>query len=618
MYLHARPGCTSSHQRLRLFVVPAALVMTVHCAMAATYYVATTGSDSNPGNQAAPFRHLTKAASTATQPGDTVIVMDGTYDNEGVVAPNFVVTLYYSGTAGNPITFKAQNRGRAILDSMNTSATTTCNGASAYFDLKNASFIVIQGFVIQRGCDSGIQSNDAAHDIVIKWNEIRNIANHTVTDQIGRDGIYVNSSEYNFTFDGNSWHDIGRTDGQTLLHFDHGIYAHAQNVTIINNLFYNNNRGYHIQLADGASNWLVANNTFAFSTGNGEAGQIMFWGNNSGITICNNIFYNPNFSPLTRWSASVANSTFDHNLISGVSSIISDATGFTMGTNQIGPNPSFVNGSSAPYDFHLQSGSPAVDAGMNLAAVTNDLDGNARPQGASTDVGATEYSTGNNAPAISGVFVSPIAPDSVAINWTTAVPSTSYVEYGPGGYSNATPVDPNPATQHSVVLTGLTPSSSYHFRVGSAANGSLGISTDYTFTTPGGLSANVSAGSYSLSVAIPILSVMQGQSQNDIVMASLPTVDPNAVTFATSPLPTGIIASFSSVSCSAACTTQLAVSASPSAPVGIYSMSVTVSGGGVSSSASMTVRVTANLNQGASTGPDYDSYSLAYDPFSSN
>ena len=180
---------------------------------AATYYVATTGSDSNAGSQTAPFRHLTKAAATATQAGDTVIVMDGTYDNEGVVAPNFVVTLYYSGTSGNPITFKAQNRGKAILDSMNTSTTTSCNGASAYFNLHNASFIVLQGFVIQRGCDSGIQSNDAAHDILIKWNEIRNIANHTVTDQFGRDGIYINSSEYNFTFDGNSWHDIGRTDG---------------------------------------------------------------------------------------------------------------------------------------------------------------------------------------------------------------------------------------------------------------------------------------------------------------------------------------------------------------------------------------------------------------------
>ena len=57
-----------------------------------------------------------------------MVVMDGTYDNEGVVAPNFVVTLQYSGTAANPITFMAQNRGQAILDSMNTSTTTPSVG----------------------------------------------------------------------------------------------------------------------------------------------------------------------------------------------------------------------------------------------------------------------------------------------------------------------------------------------------------------------------------------------------------------------------------------------------------------------------------------------------------
>jgi len=559
-------------------------------ANAATYYVATTGSDSNAGTQAAPFRHLTKAAATATQPGDTVIVMDGTYDNEGVVAPNFVVTLYYSGTAGNPITFKAQNRGKAILDSMNTSTTTTCNGASAYFNLKNAAFIVIQGFVIQRGCDSGIQSNDAAHDILIKWNEVRNIANHTVTDQIGRDGIYVNSSEYNFTFDGNSWHDIGRTDGTTLLHFDHGIYAHAQNVTIINNLFYNNNRGYHIQLADGASNWLVANNTFAFGTGNGDPGHIMFWGNNSGITIRNNIFYNPNSSALVRWSATITNSPFDHNLIYGVTSIISDPTGLTIGTNQIGPNPSFVNASAAPYDFHAQAGGPGIDAGMNIAAVPADVDGNLRPQGASTDLGATEYSTAANAPVISGVFTSSIAPDSVVINWTTDVASTSYVEYGASGYGAATPADANLVTLHTVPLSGLTPSTLYHFRVDSAANGSLGLSTDYTFTTSAGLNAVTS---YSLSAASSSLSIPMGQSTTDKVTATLLSGSPAAVSFAASGMPAGVTASFSATTCTATCSTTLTLSASSGASTGTFTLVIAASGGGSSAFTNIAVAITS-------------------------
>ena len=355
-----------------LLVLTGVLTLFGQGASAATYYVATTGSDSNPGTQSAPFRHLTKAAATATQPGDTVIIMDGTYDNEGVVAPNVVVILYYSGTAGNPITFRAQNRGKAILDSMNSSTTTSCDGASAYFGLKSVSFIVIQGFVIQRGCDSGILTDGAAHDIIIRWNEIRNVANHTVTDQMGRSGIYLHASEYNFIFDGNSFHDIGRTDGQTLLHFDHGIYSQGQNMTIINNIFYNMNRGFSIQIADGASNWLVANNTFAFGNANGEAGQIMFWNTNSNITVRNNIFHNPNGSAMTRYAATISGSAFDHNLVYGVSTLISDVTGFTIGTNQIGVNPLFVNASTAPYDFHLQPGSPGIGAGV-------------------TDVGAVQY-----------------------------------------------------------------------------------------------------------------------------------------------------------------------------------------------------------------------------------
>ena len=187
--------------------------------------------------------------------------------------------------------------------------------------------------MIQNSCDTGIESNDNAHDITIQWNEIRNIANHTVTDQYGRDGIYLNNGEYNFTFDGNIFHDIGRTDGQADLHFDHGIYSHGQGMTIVNNVFYNMNRGFSIQLADGAANWLVANNTFAFGNANGEAGQIMFWGANTNIVIDNNIFYSPNTSALTQYAATI--SGHSHNLVFGVDSIMNGSTaGFTLGTTK--------------------------------------------------------------------------------------------------------------------------------------------------------------------------------------------------------------------------------------------------------------------------------------------
>src|SRR5712675_1870182 len=178
----------------------------------------------------------------------------------------------------------------------------------------------------------------------------------------------------NLTFDGNVFHDIGRTDGQTLNHFDHGIYTHASNVTIINNIFYNMNKGFCIQLADGANSMLIANNTFALSNVvTGESGQVMFWGSNSNITLRNNIFYKPTGSAITRFAATISGSAFDHNLVNGVSTIISDVTGFTIGINQIGANPLFVNVSTAPYDFHAQLGGAGIDAGVNLSAVLSDF-----------------------------------------------------------------------------------------------------------------------------------------------------------------------------------------------------------------------------------------------------
>ncbi len=47
-----------------------------------TYYVSTTGSDTNSGTQASPWASITHA-STITAPGDTVIVEDGTYELSG-------------------------------------------------------------------------------------------------------------------------------------------------------------------------------------------------------------------------------------------------------------------------------------------------------------------------------------------------------------------------------------------------------------------------------------------------------------------------------------------------------------------------------------------------------
>ncbi len=51
----------------------------------------------------------------------------------------------------------------------------------------------------------------------------------------------------------------------------------------------------------------------------------------------------------------------------------------------------FVNASTAPYDLHLTSSSDLVNAGTDVSAwLSDDIDGDSRPQGKSTDIGADE------------------------------------------------------------------------------------------------------------------------------------------------------------------------------------------------------------------------------------
>src|SRR5215831_14508256 len=81
-------------------------------AQAATYYVATTGSDSNPGTQAAPFKTITYAYSKASA-GTTIIVAPGTYTD---YQSGWGLHLGKSGTASSPIVLQSQVQGGAILE----------------------------------------------------------------------------------------------------------------------------------------------------------------------------------------------------------------------------------------------------------------------------------------------------------------------------------------------------------------------------------------------------------------------------------------------------------------------------------------------------------------------
>ncbi|HTQ55167.1 MAG TPA: right-handed parallel beta-helix repeat-containing protein [Bryobacteraceae bacterium] len=350
----------------------------------ATYYVSPEGADSNAGTAHAPFATLARAAQSAG-PGDTVLVRDGTYGpgsavTAGDAADSNVspVVLARSGKPDAWITFQAEHRWGAVLD-----CRMVCD---SYFDLANASYIVIQGFVITHGFREGIHSNGAAHHITLRGNRIEYIGNRQTSSTYGLDGMYTSPNCHDFVIDSNAFHDIGRTNVSSL---DHGLYLRGWNFTVTNNIFYSLSRGWGIQMADGLANIIIANNTFAFVNPPG-GGDIMMWNKQSAVTIRNNIFYDVRKAAVVRFQSSVDGCAVDHNLVAGTASIMEEGAGCAVGANLMDTDPMFVNTIAAPYDFVPRPGSPAAHAGVPVAAVAADYQGVPRPAVGGTAIGALQ------------------------------------------------------------------------------------------------------------------------------------------------------------------------------------------------------------------------------------
>jgi hypothetical protein len=79
--------------------------------------------------------------------------------------------------------------------------------------------------------------------------------------------------------------------------------------------------------------------------------------------------------------------------------------------------------------------------------------------------------------------VSTVSPTSAAITWTTNLPSSSQVIYGPTtAYGQSTTLDNTMVTSHSVTLANLTTGVQYHYKCQSqAADGSTSTTPDQTF-----------------------------------------------------------------------------------------------------------------------------------------
>ena len=113
------------------------------------YYVsALIGSDSNNGSETAPFETINRAISLVN-PGDTIFVMNGTYQNDGYgtvdtttntnMNNNHIVTINKSGTAGAYITLKNYPGHTPIIQ---------FDGRGGIVISNDMNYIIIEGFEV--------------------------------------------------------------------------------------------------------------------------------------------------------------------------------------------------------------------------------------------------------------------------------------------------------------------------------------------------------------------------------------------------------------------------------------------------------------------------------------
>ena len=144
---------------------------------------------------------------------------------------------------------------------------------------------------------------------------------------------------------------------------------------------------------------------------------------------------------------------------------------------------SVVTGAGPTYSYSLST-TTVANGTHTLTATASDAAGNTASSSVSITVNNVAVP-----PVISGVAAGAVTSSGATITWTTDQASNSQVAYGTtSSYGSLSALNATLATSHSVTLTGLAASTTYHYQVLSQnAQGTLASSADYTFTTPAGL-----------------------------------------------------------------------------------------------------------------------------------
>lgn len=454
MFSYSFPALPSRLFLLFLCLLPAQFLWAdfVFCT---SYYVDPSGSDTNPGTQAAPWRTISKATNSLVA-GDVVFIGSGTY-------PERLIPLN-SGSSGLYITYTIQDGAVAVLDG---STITLPSYDSGIIQIENKSHIKISGLQIHNAgpnlnnCGIYIENSDNiiieknttyntvssgigvwdSTSVIIDGNEVElacndgeqecitvaatsgfevknNHVHHNGPGTNGGEGIDAKDGSSNGQIYGNHVHDLSRlgiyVDAWDKHTYDIEIYRNRvhgcqndgitiasemggllERISIVNNIIHENlNNGISI-------------------TPNGDVAQPPM----SKIYVINNTLYNNGDGSVPNpWGGGIAvdnpnidtlvirNNIFSRNLLFQILLEVS-VNGLSVDHNLIDgyrgydgetKGSSFVEGNplflnAANGDFHLGSASPAIDNGSSLQAPNEDFDSIQRPQGSGFDIGAFEY-----------------------------------------------------------------------------------------------------------------------------------------------------------------------------------------------------------------------------------
>ena len=341
-------------------------------------YVATTGSDSNPGTQAKPVKTIARADALASA-GYTIHVAPGVYQVAAPSTGSVGIRTTKSGTATARIKFVSDVKWGAKIVFSGTGM--AWNSKGAYVD--------IEGFDISGTGRIGILAEGGKENITKNF-----IHDLTVTGGCnggGGAGIDAWGPGGGALIDSNVVRNIGLqwVAGQTCNTVQ-GIYVTNQNNRISNNVI-SGVAAVGINSWHGATGSTIVNNTIFNSKmgiviGHGDSGATPAGTSNN--YVANNIVYR-NAYGITEMGTVGSNNRYPNNLVfnTGRSWLVKGAV-----TGTVAAEPQFVNYQvNGTGDYRLKSTSPAINKGTATSAPTVDIAGVARPRGGAIDIGAYEF-----------------------------------------------------------------------------------------------------------------------------------------------------------------------------------------------------------------------------------